>query len=322
MIHKNVSFVRKWLVGLCLFIALGFGIGSLILVWIRESDRQSEYVRGSRGRSFRNGDPHHQGEFETGGWRTVNTAIRLAGLVGGIVIILLNFMPFRSRAVVMIFGFCYLACAVTLYIAFAFDVHDLNKASGYLCPRTFDGLEINCENHRYVATAVLEFIAAFALTVYVIVEYLIKRGRPKLGPETIEAAYGIFAFSKQEVRVPQATKSAPAVIEATMPCSMCTAEVAATELEEHVQSCAARPVPCDACGETFRAKDFNSHRAVCGEMLVSCVMCDDELHRFRLQNHQESECPRRMVICDQCGDAFQHIRLDRHRRNECPCRSE
>jgi hypothetical protein len=291
------------------------------LVWIRESDRQHEHVRGARGRAHRSQNPFYQGEFEHGGWRTVNTAIRLAGCVTAIVLILLNFMPFRSRAVVMIFGFGYFAAAVTLYIAFAFDVHDLNKASGYLCPLTFDGLPINCENHRYVATAVLEFIAAFALTVYVIVEYLIKRGRPKLGPETVEAAYGIFAFSKQEVRVPQ-TKAAPAVIEATMPCSMCTADVAAADLEEHVQSCAARPVPCDACGETFRSKDFNNHRAVCGEMLVSCTLCDDQLHRFRLQNHQESECPKRMVLCDQCGDAFQCFRLDRHRRTECPCRSE
>jgi len=231
-------------------------------------------------------------------------------------------VPFRSRAAVMVFGFLYLAAAVVLYISFAFDVHDLNRASGYICPTTFDGLEVNCENHRYVATAVLEFIAAFALTVYVIVEYLIKRGRPKLGPETVEAAYGIFAFSKTEVRVPQTVKTAAPMPEATIECSMCTANVAAAELEEHVHNCASRPLPCDACGENFRAVDFNGHRAVCGEMLVSCTLCDDQLHRFRLQNHQESECPKRMVLCDQCGDAFQCFRLDRHRRTECPCRSE
>jgi len=329
MIQKNVSFVRKWLVGLCLLVTLAVSIGALILLWIRETDRSTEYVGGTRGRTnFTDVNDDHgrlgpnQGIFEHGGWRTINTGLRLAGTVGGIIIIILNFMPFRSRAVVMVFGFLYFACAVVLFICFAFDVRDLNKASGYVCPTTLDGEQLDCENHRYVATVVLEFIAALALVIYVIVEYIIKRGRPKLGPETIEAAYGIFAFSKKEVRMPADTEVKAVPTTPTVECSSCAEEIMAADLAEHVHNCTARPVPCDACGETFRARDYNGHRAVCGEMLVSCNLCDDQLHRFRLQNHQESECPKRMVLCDQCGDAFQYFRLDRHRRAECPCRSE
>jgi len=236
-------------------------------------------------------------------------------------VIFLNFMPFRSRAVVMVFGFLYFGCAVVLYIAFASAVRSLNRAKHYVCPTTLAGEQINCVNNRFVATAVLEFMAAVALCVYVIVEYFLMRGRPKIGPESIDAAYGIFPFAKTEVRVPSSPVKAVAS-EATVACSMCSGDIAAADLNAHVQNCAARPVPCDACGETFRANDYETHRKVCGEMLVGCTLCDDQLHRFRLQNHQESECPKRMVLCDQCGDAFQYFRLDRHRRAECPCRSE
>jgi hypothetical protein len=332
LIHKNVSFVRKWLTGIFLFAALIAAIVQFVFVIILHEDRDVEYLRGPRGRAFRTLDPHSIHPYEHGGWPKVNTRIRYGAVGIGIMTVFLNFLPFRSKTVALLFALAYFATATALLVAFGFDVHELRRAGKLPCPTTVDGFEITCAKSSFIATACIEFIAVVAILIYLIIEYIVFRGKVKTD-EYIVRPYGVFSFEKREIQLPAkktlSAKSLPAKTvshmtyqaqpETQMACSMCGTSFAERELAEHVEKCSCRPVICDACGETFRARDYMNHRNVCAEVLVKCALCDDELQRFRMTAHQQSECPKRMVLCDFCGDAFQSYKLDRH-RVECHCR--
>lgn len=173
MVHKNVSFVRKWLVSLALLMAFISAVGSIVFTIILSEDQNTELLRGPRGRGDRSLSEHSIFPFEHSGWPRINTAIRYAGTAVGILAVFFNFMPFRSKTIAIIFGFLYFVSASLLLICFGFDVHEIRRAKRFGCPRQFDGAALQCFTNPFTTTCVIEFIAVVALLLYIIVEYFI-----------------------------------------------------------------------------------------------------------------------------------------------------
>jgi len=173
MVHKNVSFVRKWLVGLALTMAFLSAVASIVFVIILSEDQDTERLRGPRGRADRSLTPTSILPFEHSGWPRINTAIRYGGTAVGILAVFFNFMPFRSKTIAIIFGFLYFVSASLLLICFGFDVHEIRRAKRFGCPRQFDGAALYCFTNPFTTTCVIEFIAVVALLLYIIVEYFV-----------------------------------------------------------------------------------------------------------------------------------------------------
>jgi hypothetical protein len=173
MIQRNVSFVRKWLVSLNLFFLVVVLAAAVVFIILLSEYREVDYVRNGRGRAFRNLRFDSPEPFEHAGWPTDNTRIRYGATGLGILTLLLNFLPFRSKTVAFIFAVLYFFCAIICMIAFGFDVHELRRVADYDCPRTVLGAEMDCFKSPFIATAVLDFMCSLALIIYLIVEYMI-----------------------------------------------------------------------------------------------------------------------------------------------------
>eukprot|EP01005_Ploeotia_sp_CARIB1_P001904 NODE_80_length_1701_cov_1026.612452_g79_i0.p1 GENE.NODE_80_length_1701_cov_1026.612452_g79_i0~~NODE_80_length_1701_cov_1026.612452_g79_i0.p1 ORF type:complete len:458 (-),score=123.63 NODE_80_length_1701_cov_1026.612452_g79_i0:328-1569(-) len=180
MIMRNVSYVRKWLTGLALFFTLLFLVAMLVLLLILHEDREKELLMGARGRAHRGLNPHTTGAYyehytggpyEHSGWPTVNTRIRYAAVAVGIVTVLLNFLPFRARAIAILFAFLYFCAAALCIIAFGWDVHTLRWVGKLPCPERILGELVECRIAPYVATCVMDFITALVLIIYLLVEF-------------------------------------------------------------------------------------------------------------------------------------------------------
>jgi len=173
MVHKNVSFVRKWLVGLLILFAFISAVGSVVFTIILSEDASAERLRGPRGRADRSLSVNSISPYEHSGWPRINTAIRYGGTAVGILAVFFNFMPFRSKTIAIIFGFLYFVSASLLLICFGFDVHELRRTHRFGCPAQFDGAALQCFSNPFTTTCVIEFIAVVALLLYIIVEYFI-----------------------------------------------------------------------------------------------------------------------------------------------------
>lgn len=173
MIMRNVSFVRKVLTALALALALIFLIAMLVLLLILHEDRETEVMRTVRGRAHRGLNPHSTEPYEHSGWPTTNTRIRYAAVAVGILTILMNFLPFRARAIAILFAFLYFCAAALCMIAFGFDIHMLRWLSKLKCPETIfpGGDAVECRISPFVATAVMDFVCSLVLIVYLIVEF-------------------------------------------------------------------------------------------------------------------------------------------------------
>jgi hypothetical protein len=100
-------------------------------------------------------------------------------------------------------------------------------------------------------------------------------------------------------------------------CTMCNDSFQRSDMPHHVMVCPNRPTSCDTCGETFRSRDMDAHRTVCGEILVQCELCDDQMQRFRLQQHQHRDCPKRLKECDRCRLMVPMFQWERHQQRDC-----
>jgi len=169
MIHKNVSFVRKWIVFLALFAALLIASASVVFVVLLTTDLDREFLRNSFGRNNSLGDRTRP--FEIPGWPRTNSGLRYAGCAIGILAIFFNFMPFQSKTIAIVFGFFYFTSAVLLLVAFGFDVHKLRNTSSLSCPAAVGGESTTCYKNGFTATAVIEFITVVTLLLYIVVEY-------------------------------------------------------------------------------------------------------------------------------------------------------
>lgn len=169
MIHKNVSFVRKWLVFLSLTTVLLIAASSVVFVVLLTTDLDREYLRDLAGRNNRFGNRNLP--FEIPGWPRTNTGLRYAGTAIGILAILFNFMPFQSKTITIVFGFFYFTSAALLLVAFGFDVNKMRSTSKLSCPLALGGEKTQCFKNGFTATIVLEGITVVSLLLYVVVEY-------------------------------------------------------------------------------------------------------------------------------------------------------
>jgi hypothetical protein len=173
MIQRNVSFVRKWLTGLNLFALTIVLAAAVVFIILISEYREIEYVRNGRGRAYRDLRFDSTEPFEHAGWPTNNYRIRYGATGLGLLTLLLNFLPFRSKTVAFIFATLYFFDSVILMIAFGFDVHELRRTAEFECPNTVLGEEMDCFKSPFIATAVLDFMCSLALVIYLIVEYMI-----------------------------------------------------------------------------------------------------------------------------------------------------
>jgi hypothetical protein len=173
MIQKNVSFVRKATTSLILLVLLAIAIVQVVFIILIHESAEKYYLRNAeRGRSDYTLNPQSTRSWEMPGWSTRNTRIRYGAAATGILIILINFLPFRSRIVAFIIAFVLLASSTMLMIAFGFDVHELRVAGRLECPNTPEGEEVDCVKGSFIATAVFDFIASLAILIYLFVEYM------------------------------------------------------------------------------------------------------------------------------------------------------
>lgn len=355
--QKNVSLVKKWLTALALLFTGGSLAALVVFLILLHEGRDKEYFTGARGRTDSSLNPYSMERFELNGWPVKNTRLRYGAVAIGLLSILFNFIPFRSKTIAYIFGFIYLSTAVICFCALGFDLHALNKATNAPCPPAVDGATLVCNRGSFQATAALDFIAAFWLVLYVIIEYVIMQrrmcqhcDRPLLMAELIkhestdckarpvrcEVCAKSMTFKEFEghqrtcstdhVRCKNCgTMVAKWSVKShqescprwPVPCTMCEDVCQRSDMPHHVMICPNRPSSCDACGETFRSRDMEAHRAVCGEVVVSCELCDDQMQRFRLQQHQQFDCPKRLLQCDKCGQLIPRFRYERHLERDC-----
>eukprot|EP00993_Chasmostoma_nieuportense_P005269 NODE_589_length_2043_cov_112.487474_g547_i0.p1 GENE.NODE_589_length_2043_cov_112.487474_g547_i0~~NODE_589_length_2043_cov_112.487474_g547_i0.p1 ORF type:complete len:611 (-),score=98.56 NODE_589_length_2043_cov_112.487474_g547_i0:139-1971(-) len=352
---RNVGYVRRWITGLGLFAVLVIAAGAAVFVVLLHEGRQQELLYGLRGRADASSAESQLVStmpFEHAGWPTRNTRLRYAASAVGILAVLFNFLPFRSKTLAYVFGFLYFASAVMLFVAFGFDVHEVAEAGDLDCSRTVDNLELDCSQGSFVATIVLEFLAAFLLLVYLVLEYALGK---KKQCQHCDRAYEMHALIKHEavdcpVRPVRCEVCAQPMLsnefakhrqtcsldhvkcphckvmisktegkdhqdqcpQCPVACGMCQMPIQRAELPHHAPLCANRPSPCPACGETFRCNDLDAHQAVCGEVMVRCAQCEDHIQRFRIQQHEQYDCPRQLVACMFCAETLPRFRLARH----------
>jgi hypothetical protein len=173
MVQKNVSFVRKVLTSLLLLFLLAIAITQVVFIVLLHEGEENVYTRNLwRGRSDYTLRSSSSRPFDVPGWSTRNTRIRYGASVTGILAIMLNFLPFRSRIVAFAIAFLLMCSSTMLMIAFGFDIHELRVAGKLRCPDTPDGQRVDCVKGSFIATAVFDFIASIVLLVYLIIEYM------------------------------------------------------------------------------------------------------------------------------------------------------
>lgn len=176
-------------------IALGFlaiiAIACLTVTLVRHWDQTTVHLRSRRGLTSEAFEFPATRAFEEEGWDADNTRLRYAWSGAGVLLVLLNFLPWRSRVVANLFFFAYFAVAIMALVSFGMDIHDLRKDHGP-CPsvpysnltsgqtRLFSGqwagnnAKVNCIDTPFVATAILEFIVVVLIAIYLLHEYIVK----------------------------------------------------------------------------------------------------------------------------------------------------
>lgn len=124
---------------------------------------------------------YQNGPLELSGWPVMNQRLRIAAAAIGIITVLLNLLPVRSRAVNMIWAFLLSVTCVLLWTSFAADVVTLNDTDGsdddsdddfkYVCPQDpSNGLSFVCRKTRFFFTVGFSAFAATVLMFYLAFE--------------------------------------------------------------------------------------------------------------------------------------------------------
>jgi len=161
---NGVSFVRKTLTLISLFLLLAFSILCLVFTIYIHELRTREEIRDVNNRLPSDG----RGGLVTAGWPERNTKLRYATCSLIILTILFNFIPLNSRIIAYILGFLYICYAVMAFVCFAIDIDEIENAKKLICPDGF-----TCKYHPYSAIAAIEFIGAFLLIIFVLLEYFV-----------------------------------------------------------------------------------------------------------------------------------------------------
>jgi hypothetical protein len=170
-------------------------------------DHHTIKLRAWRGRSDRLYAVAGDVPYEKEGWPAVNTRLRYAWSSIGILVVIANFIPWRSRIIAYIFAFFYLILGTLAMVSFGVDVSDLRRTRDLVCPvlpyqnlhnpalevelastpvditpngiisglnKVMLNTEVNCISSPYIATAIIEFIVTVAIIIYLLNEYVLR----------------------------------------------------------------------------------------------------------------------------------------------------
>jgi hypothetical protein len=186
-VHKTRLFLVCFVLAGCALLC----IAQAVMVVVLHQDHNTIMIRGARGKTNRTFDPFSDQPWEEAGWSARNTRLRysLSGI--GILTVLLNLLPWRSRVIAYLFAMIYASIFSMVIVQFAFDIHELRMAKLRLgCPsRWFLGITqrmdlpsfndfvargVNCINADYVACAIIDFFTAVCIAIYLINEYIVR----------------------------------------------------------------------------------------------------------------------------------------------------
>jgi len=167
----NIRRVRRLLLSIFLLLTLAACIVLAIFIILLHLDHNKERLLMV--------DPENPGAGIRGvdldkreGWPDRNTRLRYAFSSIAVGAGLLSLIPFTHRAIAYIFAFIFFADAAIGYVVFAFDIIELRNADDLCDVDIPQG--IRCIQAEFVATAIIEFFLAFALTIYVFYEFFLK----------------------------------------------------------------------------------------------------------------------------------------------------
>eukprot|EP01001_Neometanema_parovale_P001725 NODE_1203_length_1836_cov_524.833625_g1141_i0.p1 GENE.NODE_1203_length_1836_cov_524.833625_g1141_i0~~NODE_1203_length_1836_cov_524.833625_g1141_i0.p1 ORF type:complete len:548 (+),score=179.88 NODE_1203_length_1836_cov_524.833625_g1141_i0:55-1644(+) len=182
---------RTWvqIVVFALVCILLLAIMQAVLIVILHQNHTTVTLRGHRGRSTRFFRSFDDAPFEAAGWSARNTRLRYAVSSTGIITVLLNLLPWRSRVVAYLFAFVYLLLCIGSFVIFALDASEIREGrDGVNCPThwmsglpqdlpdyaVLSAATVNCINSPYIATIIMDMFAAVAALFYLLNEFLIR----------------------------------------------------------------------------------------------------------------------------------------------------
>jgi hypothetical protein len=286
---------------------------------------------------------YQNGDLELSGWPIVNQRVRIAACAIGILTILLNLLPIRSRFVNMVWAFLLFVTACLLFTGFAMDIVELNRTAGgdgdsssdfegaFSCPiDPSTGAPFRCSKNRFIYTAAFTLIAAIFILFYLLLEVFGRKPCKWCG-----RGYSILDFShasecsKREVTCEICQWTGPAGLwyykhrgqcdQYHTKCQHCDMFVPQHELRRHSDECPFWPVRCTMCNMVFRRMDMPQHTAVCPKRRVNCDACGEPFIFEELKAHKEV-CLEVEVTCDLCGRRMQRAELNTHLQYDCQYR--
>jgi len=311
MVQRNVTMVRKWLTGLALLATLICIVADMVFVVLLHEDREKGQLYA--GGVDSNGNPLGRGRtdasfqyastvpFEHPGWKTINTRLRYSTVGFGIITVLLNFLPFRSKTIAYGFGFLYFSTAVMAMCAFGFDVYNLGKAKNLgRCPNAPDGMGQTCSQGSFIATCVFDIFVSIFLFAYVIIEYIYLQYR--------QCQHCDRAFTMEQL-IKHETNECP---RRPVRCEVCAKTMTSQLFEQHKSYCTYDHVKCKHCGTLLTKWNVKSHQEECSHWPVACTMCGENFQRVDMPHHV-MVCPNRPTSCDTCGETFRSRDIEAHR---------
>lgn len=285
---------------------------------------------------------YQNGDLELSGWPIVNQRVRIAACAIGIITILLNLLPIRSRFVNMIWALLLFVTSALLFTGFAMDIVELNRTAGgdgdsssdfegpFSCPiDPSTGGAFRCSKNRFIYTAGFELVAAFLLLFYLLGEVLLRKPCKWCG-----RGYAIWAIgnhqanecSQRQVTCEICQWEGPAGLwyykhrgqcdQYHTKCQHCDMFVPQHDLRRHSDECPFWPTRCTMCNLVFRRMDMPQHTAVCPKRRVNCDACGEPFIFEELAAHK-AVCLETEVSCDLCGKRMQRAELNTHLQYDC-----
>jgi len=188
----RVRRTRLILTSIALLATLAFAITLCTMLIILSLDRNEVHLYSSRGRSsilFDDVTPP-----EESGWPAHLTRLRYTWSAFGIMVILINLVPWRSRVLAYAFALAYFFVGAMALTSFGLDVDAMRDSRDLGCPDTpyqnlvsdttgginqaavlaFRNTKVNCINSQFVSTVIWEFILVIAIIIYLLNEYIIR----------------------------------------------------------------------------------------------------------------------------------------------------
>jgi magnesium-transporting ATPase (P-type) len=165
---NGISFVRKTITIIALFVLLAFSIINLVFTIYVHDLRERVQLLDRYNRPTR-----EQGVYTNPGWPIRNSKLRYATCALVILTVLFNLIPLTSRVIAYVLAWLYVCYAVLAFVCFAVDIDAIEDSKRIECPDQYQ-----CKHHPYAATTAVEFIGGIVLIVFVVLEYFVT-GRKK-----------------------------------------------------------------------------------------------------------------------------------------------